>query len=169
MFSVMVLFITVFDEIPIGLYDGLDSVLEALAGLCHSVPGEGHHHLHDLCHEKGDSVVGGLVNIPFTNAPHEIVTRIAVWASRRPYLLQPEPLGSLPRTSLRLLWVVGIMYDLYWMSLLTFLCTVVLLTFSSLAIDCIDLLGLASMRLSRAPMMSSSMASLLLLSFFAFQ
>ena len=50
MFSVIVLAITLFNEIAVILNDGLDTVAEALAGLRHGVPGEGHHHLRDLRH-----------------------------------------------------------------------------------------------------------------------
>ena len=41
--------------------------MEAFAGLDHGVPGEGAHHLHDLCLQGGYSVMRGFVSLLFTN------------------------------------------------------------------------------------------------------
>ncbi len=55
-------------KIAASLHHGLDTVPFQLAVLSHGVPHEDGHHLHDVDHQQGDGVLGGFVNIPYTNA-----------------------------------------------------------------------------------------------------
>jgi hypothetical protein len=50
------------------LHYGLDMRPETLAGLRHGGLQYVGHHLHELRHQRGDSVVRGFVNIPLKNA-----------------------------------------------------------------------------------------------------
>ena len=54
------------------------------------LPGHVVEHLHDLRDQRGLSVVGVSVNIPFGHAPYIEVEGVAVWVARRPDLNLPE-------------------------------------------------------------------------------
>ncbi len=76
---------TLLEKIATSLDHGLDMRPEMLAGLRHGGPGEVGHHLHDLGHQTGGSVVRGFVNIPLTNAAavqHAPVGKQAAWTCR---------------------------------------------------------------------------------------
>ena len=51
------------------------------------LPGHVVEHLHDLRDQRGLSVVGVSVNIPFGHAPYIEVEGVAVWVARRPDLV----------------------------------------------------------------------------------
>ncbi len=100
-------FIKLFKKIAASIHDGLDPLAEPPAGLCHGVPRQADHYLLDFGHQGVNIVVGGLINISFTNAPYIIVERIAVRALRGPDLLWLELQEVLPAPILRCLAVVG--------------------------------------------------------------
>ncbi len=52
---------SLFKKIAASILDSLNPLAESPAGLGHGVPGEVHHHLCDLRHQGGGSVVGGFV------------------------------------------------------------------------------------------------------------
>ncbi len=67
------------------LHHSLDAQPKTLAGLHYGGPREVGHHVRDLGHQRGSSVVRGFVNIPLTNAaavPKATVGTQAAWACR---------------------------------------------------------------------------------------
>ena len=78
---------TVFNKIAVSPNDLLQAASEPVAGKGDLLPGQVGEHLHDLCDQGLLSVVGGFINILFSDAPDIIVEGVAVWAARRPNLL----------------------------------------------------------------------------------
>jgi hypothetical protein len=66
-------FDSLFKKFADSLHDSLNPLAESPAGLGHGVHGEVCHHLHDLHHQGGGSVVGGFVYFLFSNAPNVVV------------------------------------------------------------------------------------------------
>jgi len=67
---IWIFYIRLCEKIAASLRHSLNQRAEPLAGLAHGVPGEDAHHLRDLRHQRGRSVVGGFVDITLTNAPY---------------------------------------------------------------------------------------------------
>ena len=76
---IWIYYIRLFEKIAASLHHSLNPRPEPLAGLAHGVPGEVAHHLRDLCHQLGHSVVGGSVHISLANAPHVVGLGVTLW------------------------------------------------------------------------------------------
>ena len=61
------------NKISIGDNDLLHTASEPVAGKGDLLPGQVFEHFHDLCDQGLLSVVGGFINIPFSDAPYKIV------------------------------------------------------------------------------------------------
>ncbi len=79
-----------YTKIAAGLYHGLGPLPGPPAGLCHGVPGEGVHHLHNQHHQGGCSVTGVFLDILSANATNITVQGVTVWSAWGQDLLGPE-------------------------------------------------------------------------------
>ena len=79
--------INLFNKISVSGNDLVQGAAEPVAGEGDLLPRQVHEHLHDLCNQGLLSVVGGIINIRFSNAPDIIVKEVAVWAARGTNLL----------------------------------------------------------------------------------
>jgi len=74
-------YMSLFEKIAANLHHSVHPRVEPPADLGHGVPGEDAHHLRDLRHQRGRSVVGDSVHISLANAPHIQVQGVSIWAA----------------------------------------------------------------------------------------
>ena len=67
---IWIYYISLLRKFAASLHLSLNPRAEPPEGLEHGVPSEVAHHLRDLRHQRGRSVVGGFVDITLTNAPY---------------------------------------------------------------------------------------------------
>jgi hypothetical protein len=71
--KLIILGVTLFNEIAVSCHHSLYSGPEQLAGHGHGVPLKDAHHLLVLVDQEVQNILGTLINIQFTDAPHKTV------------------------------------------------------------------------------------------------